>query len=45
MYTHTHAQQQQQGIGVMDVVMMNKGECLVLFNTVMDTQLALGRDR
>lgn len=25
--------------------MMNKGECMVLFNTVMDTQLALGRDR
>lgn len=34
-----------QGIGVLDVVMMNKGECMVLFNTVMDTQLALGRDR
>lgn len=35
----------QQGIGVLDVVVMNKGECMVLFNTVMDMQLALGRDR
>ncbi|GAB5035286.1 heterogeneous nuclear [Nannochloropsis oceanica] len=34
-----------QGIGVLDVVMMNKGECMVLFRSVMDMQLALGRDR
>ena len=25
--------------------MTTKGECMVLFNTVMDTQMALGRDR
>lgn len=34
-----------QGIGVLDVVMMPRGEAIVVFNTVMDCQMALGRDR
>lgn len=37
--------QTQQGIGVLDVVMMPRGEAIVVFNTVMDCQMALGRDR
>jgi len=34
-----------QGIGVLDVVLLQRGEAIVLFNTVMDCQMALGRDR
>ena len=34
-----------QGIGVLDVVMMPRGEAIVVFNTVMDCQMALSRDR
>lgn len=34
-----------QGIGVLDVVVLQRGEAVVVFNTVMDQHMALQRDR
>lgn len=34
-----------QGIGVLDVIVLQRGEAIVLFNTVMDSHMALQRDR